>query len=103
MLSYIIRIEMEKNDMSKELTLSDIQLVIKAELEKAKKDILVKQNSPIQAVDNEVINYQAVCQYLDYEIFEFVMTSNNPEVKRFGQKIMQGLAERFNINERLNI
>jgi len=103
MFSYIIRIEMEKNDMSKELTLSDIQLVIKAELEKAKKDILVKQNSPIQAVDNEVINYQAVCQYLDYEIFEFVMTSNNPEVKRFGQKIMQGLAERFNINERLNI
>jgi len=103
MFSYIIRIEMEKNDMSKELTLSDIQLVIKAELEKAKKDILVKQNSSIQAVDNEVINYQAVCQYLDYEIFEFVMTSNNPEVKRFGQKIMQGLAERFNINERLNI
>jgi|TARA_X000001388_G_scaffold71509_1_gene61325 F0F1-type ATP synthase alpha subunit len=93
---------MEKYTMSNDLTLSDIQTVIKAELEKAKRDILVKQNSHVNSIGSEVINYQAVCQYLDYEIFEFVMTSNNPEVKRFGQKIMQGLSERFNINERLN-
>ena len=93
---------MEKYTMSNDLTLSDIQLVIKHEMEKVKKDILLRQNSSIQLPDSEVINYEAVCQYLDYEIFEFVMTSNTPEVKRFGQKIMQGLAERFNINERLN-
>jgi len=94
---------MEKYTMSNDLTLSDIQLVIKAELEKAKRDILVKQNPRVNSIGSEVINYQAVCQYLEYEIFEFVMTSNNPEVKKFGRKIMQGLAERFNINERLNI
>ena len=71
--------------MSNDLQLSDIKVIVENELNVLKRQLLEQsQNDKITTS----INYKAVCQYLDYSIFEFVMTSQNPEVKAFGQKLI---------------
>ena len=84
--------------MSNDLQLSDIRVIVENELNTLKRQLLE------QSANDKItcsINYKAVCQFLDYSIFEFVMTSQNPEVKAFGQKLMRELAQKFGITERL--
>ena len=88
--------------MSNDLTLSDIKTVIdqamEQEIAKLKRQILEQSaNDKL----NKTINYKAVCQHMDYAIFEFVQTSNDPQVRAFGQKLMSELAQKFGITERL--
>ena len=88
--------------MSNDLTLSDIKTVVdqtmKSEVEKLKRQIL---ESTADDKWTKTINYKAVCQHMDYAIFEFVQTSDDPKVRAFGQKLMSGLAQKFGITERL--
>jgi hypothetical protein len=84
--------------MSNDLQLSDIKVIVENELNVLKKQLLEQsQNDKITTS----INYKAVCQYLDYSIFEFVWTSQNPEVKAFGQKLIRELSQKFGITERI--
>ena len=89
-------------DMSNDLTLTDIKTVVdetmKSEVAKLKRQIL-ETTSNDEWTKN--INYKAVCQHMDYAIFEFVTESTNPEVKAFGQKLMSELAQKFGITERI--
>jgi|TARA_Y100000289_G_scaffold5297_1_gene4830 hypothetical protein len=88
--------------MSNDLTLSDIKTVVdqtmKSEVEKLKRQIL---ESTADDKWTKTINYKAVCQHMDYAIFEFVQTSDDPKVRAFGQKLMSELAQKFGITERL--
>ena len=88
--------------MSNDLTLTDIKTVVdeamKSEVEKLKREILESTSNDEWT---KTINYKAVCQHMDYAIFELVQTSNNPEVRAFGQKLMSELAQKFGITERL--
>ena len=88
--------------MSNDLTLTDIKTVVdeamKSEVQKLKREILESTSNDEWT---KTINYKAVCQHMDYAIFEFVQTSNNPEVRAFGQKLMSELAQKFGITERL--
>ena len=88
--------------MSNDLTLTDIKTVVdeamKSEVANLKRQIL-ETTSNDEWTKN--INYKAVCQHMDYAIFEFVTESTNPEVKAFGQKLMSELAQKFGITERI--
>ena len=88
--------------MSNDLTLTDIKTVVdeamKSEVANLKRQILETTSNDEWS---KSINYKAVCQHMDYAIFEFVMNSNNPEVKAFGQKLMSELAQKFGITERI--
>ena len=88
--------------MSNDLTLTDIKTVVdeamKSEVEKLKREIL---ESTSNGEWTKTINYKAVCQHMDYAIFEFVTKSNDPEVRAFGQKLMSELAQKFGITERM--
>ena len=88
--------------MSNDLTLTDIKTVVdeamKSEVQKLKREIL---DSTSNDEWTKTINYKAVCQHMDYAIFEFVTKSNDPEVRAFGQKLMSELAQKFGITERI--
>mgnify|MGYP003121363820 FL=1 len=88
--------------MSNDLTLTDIKTVVdeamKSEVAKLKRQILESTSNDKWT---KQINYKAVCQHMDYAIFEFVQTSNDPVVRSFGQKLMTELAQKFGITERL--
>ena len=88
--------------MSNDLTLTDIKTVVdeamKSEVQKLKREIL---DSTSNDEWTKTINYKAVCQHMDYAIFEFVTNSTNPEVRAFGQKLMSELAQKFGITERI--
>ena len=88
--------------MSNDLTLTDIKTVVdeamKSEVQKLKREILESTSNDEWT---KTINYKAVCQHMDYAIFEFVTKSNDPEVRAFGQKLMSELAQKFGITERL--
>ena len=89
-------------DMSNDLTLTDIKTVVdetmKSEVAKLKRQILETTSNDKWT---KHINYKAVCQHMDYAIFEFVQESNDPVVRSFGQKLMTELAQKFGITERL--
>ena len=88
--------------MSHDLTLTDIKTVVdeamKSEVQKLKREILESTSNDEWT---KTINYKAVCQHMDYAIFEFVTKSNDPEVRAFGQKLMSELAQKFGITERI--
>ena len=88
--------------MSNDLTLTDIKTVVdeamKSEVQKLKRELL---ESTSNDEGTKTINYNAVCQHMDYAIFEFVQTSNDPKVRAFGQKLMSELAQKFGITERI--
>ena len=88
--------------MSHDLTLTDIKTVVdeamKSEVQKLKREILESTSNDEWT---KTINYKAVCQHMDYAIFEFVTNSTNPEVRAFGQKLMSELAQKFGITERI--
>ena len=88
--------------MSNDLTLTDIKTVVdeamKSEVQKLKREILESTSNDEWT---NTINYKAVCQHMDYAIFEFVTKSNDPEVRAFGQKLMSELAQKFGITERI--
>ena len=88
--------------MSNDLTLTDIKTVVdeamKSEVQKLKREILESTSNDKWTI---TINYKAVCQHMDYAIFEFVQTSNDPKVRAFGQKLMSELAQKFGITERI--
>ena len=84
--------------MSNDLQLSDIRVIVENELNTLKRQLLE------QSANDKItcsINYKAVCQFLDYSIFEFVMTSQNPEVKAFARKFAKSLADNFGLTERI--
>ena len=88
--------------MSNDLTLTDIKTVVdeamKSEVQKLKREILESTSNDEWT---KTINYKAVCQHMDYAIFEFVTKSNDPEVRAFGQQLMSELAQKFGITERI--
>ena len=88
--------------MSNDLTLTDIKTVVdeamKSEVQKLKREILESTSNDEWT---KTINYKAVCQHMDYAIFEFVTNSTNPEVRAFGQKLKSELAQKFGITERI--
>ena len=88
--------------MSNDLTLTDIKTVVdeamKSEVQKLKREILESTSNDEWT---KTINYKAVCQHMDYAIFEFVTKSNDPEVRACGQKLMSELAQKFGITERI--
>ena len=88
--------------MSNDLTLTDIKTVVdeamKSEVQKLKREILESTSNDEWT---KTINYKAVCQHMDYAIFEFVTKSNDPEVRAFGQRLMSELAQKFGITERI--
>ena len=88
--------------MSNDLTLTDIKTVVdeamKSEVQKLKREILESTSNDEWT---KTINYKAVCQHMDYAIFEFVTKSTDPEVRAFGQKLMSELAQKFGITERI--
>ena len=88
--------------MSNDLTLTDIKTVVdeamKSEVQKLKREILESTSNDEWT---KTINYKAVCQHMDYAIFEFVTKSNDPEVRAFGQKLMSELAQKFGITARI--
>ena len=75
--------------MSNDLTLTDIKTdvdeAMKSEVQKLKREILESTSNDEWT---KTINYKAVCQHMDYAIFEFVTNSTNLEVRAFGQKLM---------------
>tara|TARA_R110000751_G_scaffold198099_1_gene303052 strand:- start:435 stop:716 length:282 start_codon:yes stop_codon:yes gene_type:complete len=89
--------------MPNDLTIADVQQMIRSELANAVAE--VRQQQPLATTtDNQTtIDYRAVCDYLSGEIFNYCMTSNNQDVRRFGRDLAVKLGERFNIADRWNV
>ena len=86
--------------MPNDLTIADVQQMIRSELGNAVEDM--KRNQAVIKTDGTqtVIDYRAACDFMSGQIFDFCVTSDNQEVRRFGRDLCQHLAERFNIPNR---
>ena len=86
--------------MPNDLTIADVQQMIRSELGNAVEDM--KRNQAVIKTDGTqtVIDYRAVCDFMSGQIFDFCVTSDNQEARRFGRDLCQQLAERFNIPNR---
>ena len=86
--------------MPNDLTIADVQQLIRAEFSNQVEEL--KRNQPVITTnDNQTtIDYRAVCDFMSGQIFDFCVTSDNQEVRRFGRDLCQQLAERFNIPNR---
>ena len=89
--------------MPNDLTIADVQQMIRSELGNAVEDM--KRNQAVIKTDGTqtTIDYRAVCDFMSGQIFDFCVTSDNQEVRRFGRDLCQQLAERFNIPNRWNV
>ncbi len=89
--------------MPNDLTIANVQELIRSELNNALQERSNNQ-SVITTNDNQTtIDYRAVCDFMSGQIFDFCVTSDNQEVRRFGRDLCQQLAERFNIPNRWDI
>ena len=86
--------------MPNDLTIADVQQLIRTEFNNQVEEL--KRNQPVITTnDNQTtIDYRAVCDFMSGQIFDFCVTSDNQEVRRFGRDLCQQLAERFNIPNR---
>ena len=86
--------------MPNDLTIADVQQLIRTEFNNQVEEL--KRNQPVITTDGQqtTIDYRAVCDFMSGQIFDFCVTSDNQEVRRFGRDLCQQLAERFNIPNR---
>ena len=89
--------------MSNDLTIADVQQLIRTEFNNQVEEL--KRNQPVITTDGQqtTIDYRSVCDFMSGQIFDFCVTSDNQEVRRFGRDLCQQLAERFNIPNRWDI
>ncbi len=89
--------------MPNDLTVADVQQLIRQEFDNKLEE--VKRNQAVITTDGTqtTIDYRAVCDFMSGQIFDFCVTSDNQEVRRFGRDLCQQLAERFNIPNRWDI
>ena len=86
--------------MPNDLTIASVQELIRSEVNNALQERSNNQ-SVITTNDNQTsIDYRAVCDFMSGQIFDFCVTSDNQEARRFGRDLCQQLAERFNIPNR---
>ena len=86
--------------MPNDLTIADVQQMIRQEFANQVEEL--KRNQDVITTDGTqtTIDYRAVCDFMSGQIFDFCVTSDNQEVRRFGRDLCQQLAERFNIPNR---
>ena len=86
--------------MPNDLTIADVQQLIRTEFNNQVEEL--KRNQPVIQTDGQqtTIDYRAVNDFMSGQIFDFCVTSDNQEVRRFGRDLCQQLAERFNIPHR---
>ena len=89
--------------MPNDLTIADVQQMIRSELGNAVEDM--KRNQAVIKTDGTqtTIDYRAVCDFMSGQIFDFCVTSDNQEVREFGKSLALKLGEKFNILDRWNI
>ena len=87
--------------MPNDLTVADVQQLIRQELGNAVAD--VRQQQPLVSTnDNQTqVDYRAVCDFMSGEIFDFVIRSDSPKVREFGRNLALKLGEKFQITTRL--
>ena len=86
--------------MPNDLTIAEVQQLVRSELNNAVEEM--KRNQAVIKTDGTqtTIDYRAVCDFMSGQIFDFCVTSDNQEVRRFGRDLCQQLAERFNVPNR---
>ena len=89
--------------MPNDLTIADVQQLVRSELNNAVEEMKRSQSVIKTDGTQTVIDYRAVCDFMSGQVFDFCVTSDNQEVRRFGRDLCQKLAERFNIPNRWNI
>ena len=89
--------------MPNDLTIADVQQMIRRELGNAVEEMKRSQSVITTDGTQTTIDYRAVCDFMSGQIFDFCVTSDNQEVRRFGRDLCQQLAERFNIPNRWDI
>ena len=89
--------------MPNDLTIADVQQMIRSELGNAVEEM--KRSQSVITTDGQqtTIDNRAVCDFMSGQIFDFCVTSDNQEVRNFGRDLCQQLAERFNIPNRWNV
>ena len=86
--------------MPNDLTIADVQQMIRSELGNAVEEMKRSQSVITTDGTQTTIDYRAVCDFMSGQIFDFCVTSDNQDVRRFGRDLCQKLAERFNIPNR---
>ena len=89
--------------MPNDLTIADVQQLVRSELNNAVEEMKRSQSVIKTDGTQTVIDYRAVCDFMSGQVFDFCVTSDSQEVRRFGRDLCQQLAERFNIPNRWNI
>ena len=89
--------------MPNDLTVADVQQLIRQEFDNKLEDI--KRNQAVIKTDGvqTAIDYRAVCDFMSGQIFDFCITSDNQEVREFGKNLALQLGEKFNISDRWNV
>jgi|TARA_Y100001938_G_C7818239_1_gene295313 hypothetical protein len=89
--------------MPNDLTIADVQQLIRQEFDNKLEDI--KRNQAVIKTDGvqTAIDYRAVCDFMSGQIFDFCITSDNQEVREFGKNLALQLGEKFNISDRWNV
>ena len=89
--------------MPNDLTIANVQALIRSELNSALQER--SNNQPVITTnDNQTsIDYRAVCDFMSGQIFDFCITSDNQEVREFGKNLALKLGDKFNISDRWNV
>ena len=89
--------------MPNDLTIADVQQLIRQEFDNKLEDI--KRNQAVIKTDGvqTAIDYRAVCDFMSGQIFDFCITSDNQEVREFGKNLALQLGEKFNIPNRWDV
>ena len=79
--------------MPNDLTIADVQQLIRQEFDNKLEDI--KRNQAVIKTDGvqTAIDYRAVCDFMSGQIFDFCITSDNQEVREFGKNLALQLGE----------
>jgi len=86
--------------MPNDLTIADVQQMIRSELGNAVEEMKRSQSVIKTDGTQTTIDYRAVNDFMSGQIFDFCFTSDNQEVRRFGRDLCRQLAERFDIPNR---
>ena len=89
--------------MPNDLTIADVQQLVRSELNNAVEEMKRSQSVITTDGTQTTVDYRAVCDFMSGQIFDFCVTSENQEVRNFGRNLCQQLAERFNIPNRWNM
>ena len=89
--------------MPNDLTIADVQQMIRSELGNAVEEMKRSQSVITTDGTQTTIDYRAVCDFMSGQIFDFCITSDNQEVREFGKSLALKLGEKFNISDRWNV